>query len=240
MRKSLYSLTVLIVVGAVPAAAWAQDDVSLSRYYDPVPTPMTGGVSATDRDPARISLRPDVTCVENTCTIRMKSKFGGTTSLSEPLEYTGQIYEGDDWFPRAYPADKLPKAASYGWTVGYDAGETDIFVTDILQDRYEQADWGRFIVEQRAGFEHVGRHFKVLATDMQTGELYTAFELAHVMGPVAVRIEPYSTDGIIIHYDWLSDDIPTPYPGSIFYEWAKDENGRDTIREEQYEGGDHF
>lgn len=237
---SALSLVTLMSAAAVPTLAVAQDTPPTSQYYDPVPAPLADGISATDRDVAPISLRPDVTCVSNVCTVRMKSKWGGTTMLSEPLPFNGQIYDGDDWFPRAYPKADLPGGKSYGWTVGYDQGETDIFVTDMLQDKYGQADWGRFIVEQRAGYEHVGRHFRVLATDMETGELYTAFELEPAMGPVAVRVEPVFTDGIIVHYDWLVDDIPTPYPGSIFYEWAETEDGRSTLRLEDNNANDHF
>lgn len=238
MRVALPScLLSVFVLGATASAQEAPH----TQFYDPVPAPFEGEVSATPRDPAPISLRPDVSCESNICTIRMKTKFGGTTSLSEPLPYKGRIYDGDDWFPRAYPKDKLPEGVSYGWTVGYDEGETDIFVTDMLYDKWDQANSGRFLVEQRAGFEHVGRHFKVFATDPKTEELYTAFDFPHIMGPVVVRMEPYAMDGVLISYDWYSEDIPTPYPGSIFYEWVEKDNGRLTLAIESEESTrDHY
>lgn len=239
----------MLLVGAlslgVGVSASAQMEPS-SSFYDPVPAPSGDTISATPRDPAPISLRPVVDCEENVCTIKMKTKWGGSTSISEPLAYEGSLYAGDDWFPRAISEEELeargPDGASYGWTVGYDEGETDIFVTDIKEDPYADAMSGRFIVEQWAGFEHIGRHIRVLATDYETGELYTALDLPHANGPVRVSVEPHLNEGVLVRYDWLDDTIPTPYPGSIFYDWTKtpESDGREILAVIEETDNDHF
>lgn len=247
--KQRNKVTIRLLVGAFSMGlcgnALAQVDPS-SFFYDPVPSPSGETVSATPRDPAPVSLRPVVNCKENTCTIKMKSKWGGSTSISEPLAYEGGLYDGDDWFPRAIPEKELeamgPDSASYGWKVGYDKGETDIFVTDIKADPYADAMSGRFIVEQWAGFEHIGRHIRVIATDYETGELYTALDMPHVNGPVRVKVEPHLNEGVLVTYDWLDDTLPTPYPGSIFYDWTEtpDSNGRQILAVIEETENDHF
>ena len=131
------------------------------QFCDPVPVDPEK-ISATARDRATHSLRPDLTCLERQCEVRMKGMFAGKTLLSEPLPFKGGLSEGDDWLPVPLSVDRLSWAGvdyDYGWQVGYDEQAVDVRVK-MLRDYGGAGD--HFLVTQSAGFEHVQNAYRVI------------------------------------------------------------------------------
>ena len=131
-------------------------------------------------------LMPSVTCVEARCDITFSGVFDGQTLTSEALSMQIPAEEGDDWQPRIMSNEAIKMEgfkAPYGWLIGEEEKLMEIYLTSLADPCDDSYKPGLFMIEQRAGFEHVGIAYHFFTPSYDRTTLATARIIPPSMGP---------------------------------------------------------
>jgi len=103
-------------------------------------------------------LMPVINCENHVCDVRFSGVFEGQTLITDPLPMKISVKETRHWQPRIRSNEVLKmdsETAPFGWLLGDNETEMELYLTP-LAEKFEDGNARHFMVEQRAGFEHVG------------------------------------------------------------------------------------
>ncbi len=187
---------------------------------------VTGGVvsvhaQATMQPADMPPLMPSVTCVEAKCDITFSGVFNGHTLTSEVLSMKVPAGEGDYWQPRIMSDEAIKMEgfkAPYGWLIGEDENEMQIFLTSLSDDCDDTYFPGLFMIEQRAGFEHVGVAYHFFAPRFDNTALATARVFPPSAGPQK-RVTSANATGVRVESQAYDPETGGFVPRYEQYEW---------------------
>lgn len=185
----------------------------------------SGAVSALAQAPMEPAdmppLLPTVNCVEAKCDITFSGVFNGQTLTSEALSMKVPAEEGDYWQPRIMSDEAIKMEgfkAPYGWLIGEDENEMQIFLTSLSDDCDDTYFPGLFMIEQRAGFEHVGVAYHFFAPRFDNTALATARVFPPSAGPQK-RVTSADATGVRVESQAYDPETGGFAPRYEQYEW---------------------
>ncbi len=167
-------------------------------------------------------LLPVVTCDDSLCQISLSGVFNGRTLISDPLSMPFSVEDNPHWQPRSLSEEALKingDKAPHGWRIGDAEQEMEILLTPLTELGMEDNPL-LFMVEQRAGFEHVGRAYHFMGLDFAGKNLKTIRKFGPNAGPqpeityastygVRLLLKQYNPetgdfDDVYEQYEWYS------------------------------------
>lgn len=172
-------------------------------------------------------LSPIVTCEDSLCKISLSGVLDGNTFTSGPLTMSFSIEDSPYWQPRILSNDMLKmnsETAPYGWLIGDAEQEMEILLTPLTEVGGEDNPL-LFMVEQRAGFEHVGRAYHFLNCATRTKDLKIVKTIGPGIGPQPV-VTSANTQGVRVRKQQFNPETGDFIDVYEQYEWY---SGADTM-----------
>jgi hypothetical protein len=125
-------------------------------------------------------LLPQVTCADQRCSISFAAVFDGRTVITDPMPFDLDLAHDPTWQPVPIRDETLKinvELAPFGWTIGSAETATELFVTPLTEFGME-GEARVFMIEQRAGFDHLAVAYRFFAYNEAGG-----LRLVHEIGP---------------------------------------------------------
>lgn len=165
-------------------------------------------------------LIPEVHCENSKCKVTFTGMFDGQTLRAEALPMAFSVSDTPYWQPRFMSDEALKidgEDAPYGWLIGEEEEQVELYLTPLTELGMEDSPL-LFMVEQRAGFEHVGVAYRFYSVNTEQMRLSTAREFGPSAGP-QIRVTAADTQGVRTMSQSYNTETGEFEPVFEQYEW---------------------